>query len=77
MFRFEDKLINASLVAWVGDVQKVRRWKPKADKVVENELPPVFNFSFKVGFDTYKSTDFENESEAIALHDSIIQEVKS
>ncbi len=69
MIAFDGKLINPAQVVWIGEVREVKRSAPKvkdSDKKVE--LPPVYNFIVKIGFEALKSVDFETFGEAGNAH---------
>lgn len=73
MILIGDKMINAALIAWVdNDVREVKQFKPKSDKGGEGELPHVYNFSFKIGFDCIKSPDFYTREKAEELRKKLI-----
>ena len=74
MIYIDGKSINPRNVVYVGDVQEVKRAKPKVAGG-DGELPPVYNFIVKAGSDSIKTQDFDSYESAKDFFDKIIVKV--
>ena len=70
MIQIEDKFINPAQVAWISEIKTVARSKPPKD------LPPVYSFMVKAGWDTIKSRDYDTLEEAQQAWEAIEKEVQ-
>lgn len=74
MIYIDGKSINPRMVVYVGDVQEVKRAKPKPGSG-DGELPPVYNFIVKAGWDSFKTKDLDSWEMAKDFHNDIITAV--